>query len=74
MDLNQIKKDLYKQKPLAYRIADGIDEKIGVFSLYRAKCTDHTVLFTVPRSDMGDHPFEDKVEGQLLIRWITNNK
>lgn len=71
MDLNQVKKDLYKQKPTAYRVGDtSIEGKVS--ALYRAKYSeDQVVFFKVPYSDMGTKAFEDKMEAHLLIRWIS---
>lgn len=70
MDLNQVKKDLYKQKPTAYRIGEGLSKEYGGFSFYRTECEESIVYFEVPFSDMGETHFGDMIESQLLIRWI----
>lgn len=66
MNTNEIKKALYKEKPIAIKIAiDGYEQH------YTAKTSLGEVLFRVPVSDMGDRLFEDKIPAQLLIRWIS---
>lgn len=72
--LNEIKKALYKEKPIATTIGDGIiissDSQITARE-YTAKLEDGTDLkFTVPYLDMGDVGFEKELPAQLLIRWL----
>jgi len=74
MDLNEIKKVLYKEKPVARQVAmmrDGGSRK------YQADTSLGTINFYVPVADMqgwdGDPMFENQfneMPAQLLIRWI----
>jgi hypothetical protein len=66
---NEIKKALYRQKPLAV-----IKNKDA--SSYRYSCVlDGSIIkFNVPVSDMGDSKFEDQMPAHLLIRWISYEK
>lgn len=66
---NEIKKELYKNKPLAHRIYVGhhqykyycyVDLNNGQF-----KCK-----FTVPVKDMWETEFTDSMPAQLLIRYL----
>lgn len=67
MELNEIKKMLYKQKPLA-KIEFVKDGKIH----YRADIAGRVVvLFEVPISDIGDATFHYGMDAQLLIRYIS---
>lgn len=67
MTKEEIKKELYKQKP----IADLMYVKSGS-AYYVAQVNDVTVHFTVPVSDMGEARFEASMNAQLLNRWISN--
>lgn len=68
MELNEIKKALYKEKPIAIRNKEQVDIDIYV---YCCMLSDKKhVIFEVPRSEMGETVFEQKIEAQLLIRWI----
>lgn len=66
---NEIKKALYKQKPLAHRIAIGSfrHEYECVVDLTSRK---FTCRFSVPISDMGETEFTDSIPAQLLIRYL----
>lgn len=67
MELNEIKKALYREKPFAYRQSD-IMEDVWEF---HAWLEDRTLLkFKVPVSDMGEKKFNNMEPAQLLIRWI----
>lgn len=76
MDLIEIKKQLYKQKPtsnLLY-IRKGVAYyeakiKIEVDSTLK----DKSIFFEVPVSDMGDADFTSIMEGKLLNRWISQS-
>lgn len=76
MDLIEIKKQLYKQKPtsnLIY-IRKGVAYyeakiKIEVDSTLK----DKSIFFEVPVSDMGDADFTSIMEGKLLNRWISQS-
>jgi hypothetical protein len=65
---NEIKKDLYKQKPKARLrfIRKGV-------AYYYADLKEQTVNFEVPVDDMGDADFNVEMEGKLLIRWISDS-
>ena len=68
MEKNDIKKALYKQKP----IATVTHIKSGVV-YYTAFLGDFTkIFFEVPVNDMGDASFKSQIEAQLLIRWISS--
>jgi hypothetical protein len=69
MDTNQIKKALYKEKPIArltVEDADGYNYSAFIES------TQTPVGFFVPYSDMGTsrHRFKDEMPAQELIRWL----
>ena len=66
MELNEIKKELYKMKPWAYLQEVSLQ---NVF-VYKTVALGENVVFCVPRYEMGEKEFEEKVESQLLIRWI----
>ncbi len=66
MEKNEIKKYLYKHKPIATRFA-----KNDNFSLYDVIINEkYQVMFYVPKSDMGNTDFDETMPAQLLIRWI----
>ena len=77
MELNDIKKALYKQNPRA-RIQSKND---GIFC-YIAPITDGTidqetkieVRFEVPVVDMGIAEFHDVMDAKHLIRWISGSR
>lgn len=67
MNMNDLKKMLYQQKPVA--IFKGI--KNGV-ARYETTLTDKKVVaFTIPVNDMGDAEFTSEMDAKLLIRWIA---
>lgn len=67
METNEIKKALYKQKPIAKKIS----EEDGNY-VYKTRLNDGTGLdFIVPIKDMGDANFEEEMEAKYLIRWLT---
>lgn len=69
MTKNEIKKALYKEKPIAIRC--GINKE-GY--RYRTMIDNkHPVSFWVPLSDMGDATFGDTMQAHLLIRYIDYN-
>lgn len=75
MELNEVKKALYREKPLAKETDDGISGIRGAtanpVSSYKAFLADGTgVLFCVPHLEMGAEKFEKEIPAQLLIRWI----
>jgi hypothetical protein len=69
MELNEVKKSLYKEKPVATftQILKGI-------CYYETSLQDGTkVFFSVPHSDMGDASFTVEMNAQLLNRWIVQS-
>lgn len=76
MNTNEIKKALYREKPVAKEM-DVVtsDNLTGVkpYSVYWTKLDDDIskiVKFVIPHSEMGDTRFEKEVPAQLLIRWL----
>lgn len=74
---NEIKKALYKEKPVATEM-DVVtsDNLTGVepYSVYWAKLDDDLykiVKFVIPHKEMGETRFEKEVPAQLLIRWLV---
>lgn len=66
---NEIKKSLYKEKPVAERV--DITEGNHLYKAYIGSGGDEERLyFNVPESEMGENLFEDKIPAQLLIRWL----
>lgn len=75
MNLTEIKKELYKQKPSAELvfIRKGIayydatlridDDGISAFK---------TIFFEIPVSDMGDADFTPTMDAKLLNRWLVD--
>ena len=67
MKKNEIKKALYKQKPIAsfMKIKDG-------HAYYTASIDeDDALIFNIPVSDMGDADFRPMMDAKLLIRWLV---
>lgn len=69
MELNIIKKDLYRQKPIAKLL---YIRKGSIF--YRAEVNGedkfYNVIFSIPVEDIGDADFLSQMPSQQLIRWI----
>lgn len=72
MTINEIKKLLYKEKPVAY-----FQEILKGVAYYRT-CVAMgewedpiCVYFQIPISDMGDACFSERMDAQLLNRWIV---
>lgn len=72
MDKNLIKKELYKQNPIAEY---GFHTEIS--KIYSTEIVidgqEQIIEFEVPYSDMEETVFEDRIEAKLLIRWITTD-
>lgn len=66
MELNEIKKALYRQKPKAEfkYIRQGN-------AYYYADLDDNRIQFEIPVVDMGDADFGRTEDAKLLIRWIV---
>lgn len=76
MNLIEIKKELYKQKPTAelLYIRKGVayyDAKIKIEEEPIIKYK--TIFFEVPVSDMGDADFTPTMDAKLLNRWLSEN-
>ncbi len=67
MELNEIKKILYKQNPKA--VLHFI--KGGVAYSSTSISDEENITFNVPVNDMGDAPFYKEMEAKHLIRWIS---
>lgn len=73
METNEIKKLLYKQKPIAKCIGSNKDTKKYETWISLNESNDMYLKFEVPYSDMGETKFSDEIQGQLLIRWLDVN-
>lgn len=65
MDNNELKKYLYRNKPIAK--IDCVSKK-GI--VYKCELPERFIYFLVPLDDIGDATFNTDVEAQLLIRYI----
>ena len=68
MELNEIKKSLYKENPRA--VLRMIRKSVAYYSANLVS-NDSIVQFQVPIEDMGDADFLSSMDSKLLIRWIT---
>lgn len=68
MEITEIKKELYKQKPKAYLkyIRKGV-------AFYYADLQQEVVYFEVPVNDMGNSDFTPIIDAKLLCRWISGS-
>lgn len=65
MNMTDIKKALYREKPVAKHTSTG-----GGYRYYVTRLNDGTDLtFAVPEKEVSD-TFEEEMSAQLLIRWI----
>jgi len=79
MEINEIKKALYKAKPklIAKRSykqrGGGLNGNVEDYDRYMTyvDSLDKAIVFIVPVKEQGEIPFEDEVPAQLLIRWLT---
>lgn len=67
MDINSIKKALYKEKPIARRIINN-----PYIATYLTAMSTGTVHFKIPQSDAIGANLKEEMEAQYLIRWISN--
>lgn len=74
MNINEIKKALYKEKPIAHMIDDGISGIRGASAVtivtYIANLSFGSIEFCVPTHEMGTNHFGKEQPAHLLIRWI----
>jgi len=68
MELNEIKKALYKQKPTATLVNISKNGLLYTCSIYEDKFISIDLL--IPLTDLGDATFNNKMDAKLLIRWI----
>lgn len=71
---NEIKKALYREKPVAKEMdVVSADNLSGTepYSVYWATVNDTIVNFVIPHSEMGDTRFQKEIPSQLLIRWLV---
>ncbi len=67
MEINEIKKSLYKENPPAeFR---SIKNGIAYYSTY-VKSDNQMVNFEIPTNDMGESDFLRTMDSKYLIRWI----
>ena len=74
MNLTEIKKELYKQNPIAELLyirkgAVYYDAKIKIKEEPIIKYK--TIFFKIPVSDMGDADLKPTMDAKLLIRWLS---
>ncbi|GEM_PF-2766202 len=67
---NEIKKALYKEKPVA-KVIFGEVYNGELYHYYEAETSIGTATFKIPNSDMGDKIFNSNEPAQLLIRWLV---
>ena len=71
MTLNEIKKALYKDKPLAYLTENRVDTSGEKLHGYTAILNNNRqVYFYIPESEHTDQ-FDEGMQAQLLIRWLV---
>jgi hypothetical protein len=66
MTNTEIKKALYREKPMATRYNKTVTNYYYVANLKSG----FKVYFTVPTKDMGELPFGETEQAQLLIRYL----
>ena len=74
MEINEIKKELYKQKPIANLMFIRVGNAYYDTTIKNADGDDTNVMFIVPVNDMGEADFFPEMDAKLLIRYINNNK
>lgn len=75
MNLTEVKKELYKQKPIANLIfiRKGIVYYDATIEIKENDTLQfRTVFFEVPVSDMGDADFTPTMDAKLLNRWLVD--
>jgi len=65
MNKNEIKKRLYKEKPIAVRTKEEKGYR------YITETSEEKVEFFVPYEEMGMTVFDEEISAQFLIRWLT---
>jgi hypothetical protein len=75
MNNTEIKKELYKQKPIAKMlyIRSGVAYYDAVIRIEEESVIKNkTVFFMVPVEDMGDADFTPEMDAKLLIRYLVD--
>lgn len=67
MNATEIKKALYKERPIAHRQYYPDDK---YYYYYQATTSTGEIDFRVPINEMGEKTFDNKLPAQLLIRWL----
>lgn len=67
---NNIKKALYREKPIAHCIYHGHHAYQYYCYLKTLFDEPYKVNFTIPTQEMGDTLFINEMQAQLLIHWI----
>lgn len=67
MNLNEIKKKLYKENPTA--VFHNI-RKDGI--MYTTGFGENTITFLIPLNEIGEVVWEKEIAAKLLIRYIIN--
>lgn len=70
MELNEVKKILYKEKPIAYAYRTAGERNGKMCSLYIAKTSIGEIKFMIPFDERPEGGFKNQEQAQLLIRWI----
>lgn len=71
---NEIKKALYKEKPIArYQKTIGL-ETDNPIHIYKCQTSLGYHYFNIPDSEMGDNKFNLREMAQYLIRWIVKDE
>jgi hypothetical protein len=69
--LNDIKKSLYKEKPVAkFEYIRKGKAYYTTWASYENESIDTRITFEIPVNDMGDADFLPEMDAKLLIRWI----
>jgi hypothetical protein len=66
MNANEIKKELYRNKPTAK-----FDYIRKGHVLYKTLLNEEEIYFNIPIEDIGDATFYYEMESHLLIRWLV---
>jgi hypothetical protein len=73
MEINEIKKALYKQNPNA--VFGQMQSGVAWYSAYIIDPDNESYLvnFNIPFNDMGEATFYDSMPAKFLIRWIVKD-
>lgn len=68
MELNEVKKTLYKENPMADFV-----EIVGGAIIYELRRDDMDVLFRIPLGEVGEAHFGKQTPAKFLIRYIVKH-